>query len=98
VEGEGLVDAVALDMIGVSRSFSRGSDEQRVLDRVDLRVYESEFVALMGVSGCGKSTLLNIAAGFLSPTTGSVTCAGRPVAGPGPTVGSLRSAPRCFRG
>ncbi|MDX1300162.1 MAG: ATP-binding cassette domain-containing protein, partial [Pseudomonas sp.] len=31
-----------------------------VLERVNLRVEEGEFITLVGTSGCGKSTFLNM--------------------------------------
>lgn len=52
------------------------------LEGFDLAMSEGEFLAMVGTSGCGKTTLLNLAAGFLPPTSGSVTFEGRPVAGP----------------
>ncbi|MEY2469578.1 MAG: sulfonate transport system ATP-binding protein [Actinomycetota bacterium] len=47
------------------------------LDGINLSVRPGEFLCLVGASGCGKSTLLNLIAGLDSPTTGSVTVAGR---------------------
>ncbi len=55
-----------------------------VLENVNLSVQEGEFVCVIGHSGCGKSTLLNMVSGFNSPTSGSVTLHGNPIAGPGP--------------
>ena len=34
-----------------------------VLERVNLRVEEGEFITLVGTSGCGKSTFLNMLLG-----------------------------------
>src|SRR3974390_1735759 len=48
-----------------------GEVEVRALKDVDLDVYESEFVVLLGPSGSGKSTLLNILGGLDSPTGGT---------------------------
>ena len=64
--------AVAVD--GVTKRYPGGLV---ALDNISLSVAPSEFVCLVGASGCGKSTLLNLIAGLDSPTTGSVTVAGR---------------------
>ncbi|MFA6180479.1 MAG: ABC transporter ATP-binding protein [Candidatus Methylopumilus sp.] len=47
-----------------------------------IHVKPGEFVSIVGPSGCGKSTLLNAVAGFLKPTSGTVTVDGKPVHGP----------------
>jgi NitT/TauT family transport system ATP-binding protein len=57
------------------------------LDRISLEVKDREFLALLGPSGCGKSTLLYLLGGFLPVEAGSITVAGKPVAGPGPDRG-----------
>ena len=45
--------------------------ETVALNKMNLEVNESEFVAIMGPSGCGKSTLLNILGMLDEPTSGS---------------------------
>jgi NitT/TauT family transport system ATP-binding protein len=57
------------------------------LEHVSLEVREGEFLALLGPSGCGKSTLLYLLGGFLPIEIGTITVAGKPVAGPGPDRG-----------
>jgi len=52
-----------------------------VLRGVTLTVPESEIVALLGGSGSGKSTTLNAVSGFLRPTAGTITFAGRRIDG-----------------
>ena len=54
------------------------------LQNIDLTVAKGEFISLIGHSGCGKSTLLNLIAGLTTPTQGSLLCANREIAGPGP--------------
>src|ERR1700722_897190 len=49
------------------------------LARLDLRVADGEFLALLGPSGCGKTTLLRIVAGLESQTSGRVLIGGRDV-------------------
>jgi nitrate ABC transporter ATP-binding subunit len=55
-----------------------------VLDGIDLTVFESEFVCLIGHSGCGKSTLLDMVSGFRKPTSGEVRLQGKMISRPGP--------------
>jgi len=60
-----------------------GSTTAAALAGVNLSIADNEFVTLVGASGCGKSTLLRILAGLETHTSGSVSCDGKPVAGPG---------------
>jgi len=43
-----------------------------VVDRLDLDIYEGEFLSLLGPSGSGKTTCLMMLAGFESPTSGEI--------------------------
>jgi len=64
--------------------YDRDGESLPVLVDINLDVDDGEFVCLVGPSGCGKSTLLNAMAGFLSPTSGSVSIDGEMVTGPDP--------------
>lgn len=64
-----------LEIQDVSKSFSG----VKVLDRVDLNLYDHEVLALMGENGAGKSTLMNILSGNLSRDNGSITIQGTEV-------------------
>ncbi len=66
-----------LTMKGILKTYQDGAEKRRVLDHVELRVDEGEFVAIVGPSGCGKSTLLNIAGMMLSPDEGEITLCGK---------------------
>jgi putative ABC transport system ATP-binding protein len=54
------------------KSFTRGSEEIKVLQALNLDVAEAEFLTLMGPSGSGKTTLLNLIAGLDQPTSGEI--------------------------
>jgi nitrate ABC transporter ATP-binding subunit len=56
----------------------------KVLEDVNLTVYEGEFICIIGHSGCGKSTLLNMVAGFNKPTTGEIRLQNKLITKPGP--------------
>lgn len=62
---------VIMRVRGVTREFKNGDTVTRVLNGVNLDIYEGEFLVLLGESGCGKSTLLNIIGGMDHPTSGS---------------------------
>ncbi|GCE28283.1 ABC transporter ATP-binding protein [Dictyobacter alpinus] len=52
---------------------------KRVLDEVDLNVYQQEWVALIGANGMGKTSLASLAMGFQAPTHGQIQYEGRQV-------------------
>ena len=52
-----------------------------------LEVRPGEFVCLLGPSGCGKSTLVSAVAGFVKPTSGTITIDDALVTRPGPDRG-----------
>lgn len=56
----------------LTKTYRMGEVEVQALWSVDLDLYESEFVVLLGPSGSGKSTLLNILGGLDIPTSGQV--------------------------
>jgi NitT/TauT family transport system ATP-binding protein len=64
--------------------YSPESGAHHVLQDINLRLNEGDFVVLIGLSGCGKSTLLNLVAGFDRPSRGHVLVRGAEVDGPGP--------------
>jgi putative ABC transport system ATP-binding protein len=63
----------------LTKTYLLGDTVLHALDRVDLRVDEGDFVAIMGSSGSGKSTLMNILGCLDQPTSGSYILAGRDV-------------------
>lgn len=69
--GNSLIDIQALTQTFVSRK-----EHFTALKAVDLTINENEFFTLLGPSGCGKTTLLRAIAGFVYPTSGSITLHG----------------------
>lgn len=65
---------IVIDMKGIKKRFYIGTpNELEVLKGIDIKVYEGEFVAIVGASGSGKSTLMNIIGSLDRPTEGSYT-------------------------
>lgn len=60
----------------LSKVYSQGPEEVRVLEDVNLQVYAGERIAIVGSSGSGKTTLLNLLGGLDLPTRGDVLVAG----------------------
>jgi len=42
------------------------------VDRVNLHIYDKEYLSLLGPSGCGKTTLLRLIAGLVQPDEGEI--------------------------
>ncbi len=73
-----------IEIQGVEQTFKTKKGLFQALHNINLTVTKGEFVTLIGHSGCGKSTLLNLIAGLTMPTEGTLLCANREIAGPGP--------------
>ena len=69
-----------VQVTGVHKYFTRGSERIDVLKGVNLEIPQGDFVALMGPSGSGKTTLLNLLGGLDAPSGGSVEVAGTNIA------------------
>jgi len=73
---EGLV------LSGLGRKFG---DVDAVLG-VDLALKPGEFVSLLGPSGCGKTTTLRMIAGFIDPTSGTISLNGKVLSAPSGSI------------
>lgn len=65
----------------ISRSYPDNKGVLHVLDNVNLKIEDEQFVCLVGPSGCGKSTLLRILCGIETPDEGSVLLDGKDITG-----------------
>ena len=62
---------IIIDMEGIVKKFYIGMpNELTILKGIGLKVYEGEFVSIVGASGSGKSTLMNIIGALDRPTDG----------------------------
>jgi putative ABC transport system ATP-binding protein len=66
-----------LEVIGLTKTHSRGSEEVLALKGAAFELVAGEVVALVGRSGSGKTTLLNLLAGWEEPDDGRMIWLGR---------------------
>src|SRR2546421_11827362 len=76
-ESESATGRPYIALKGVSQTFRRDGTTTHALDRIDLKVAQGEFVAIVGQSACGNSTLLLLIAGLLLDNGGSLHVDGK---------------------
>ncbi|MCI6339168.1 MAG: ABC transporter ATP-binding protein [Prevotella sp.] len=70
---------VVIELQNVKREFLVGEETVHALRGVSFKIYEGEFVTIMGKSGSGKSTLLNQLGCLDTPSSGEYILDGVPV-------------------
>ena len=70
---------VVIELQDVRRNFLVGEETVHALRGVSFKIYEGEFVTIMGKSGSGKSTLLNQLGCLDTPSSGEYILDGVPV-------------------
>ncbi|SEC32765.1 NitT/TauT family transport system ATP-binding protein [Burkholderia sp. WP9] len=84
--GEQVAAATSEKLLAVERVNLEYRTRERIVRAthdVSFDVYGGDRFVLLGPSGCGKSTLLKAVAGFIEPTSGSISLDGQIVRGPG---------------
>ena len=56
----------------VAKFYQMGESVVKALDGIEFKVFEGEFVAIMGPSGSGKSTAMNLVGSLDTPTSGTI--------------------------
>ncbi len=64
-------NAPLIHLIDITKVYTMGQTEVRANDGINLKIYNGEFVAIVGKSGSGKSTIMNIIGALDVPTEGA---------------------------
>lgn len=72
-------DTPLIELNDIYKIYYMGDEEVHASDGVSLKIYEGEFVAIVGKSGSGKSTLMNIIGALDVPTEGEYYLGGENV-------------------
>lgn len=67
----------AIQLTNVNKFFGHDATRVHVLSGINFTASAGKMVLILGPSGSGKSTLLTIAGGLQTPTSGTVTVAGK---------------------
>lgn len=58
---------------------AQGRPQNRILDKVDLKLYRGQAIGVIGESGSGKTTLARAVAGLIAPFDGRIAFDGKPL-------------------
>jgi putative ABC transport system ATP-binding protein len=72
-------DGAAVSAVALTKTYTRGREQVRALDKATFEVRRGEFVAVVGPSGSGKTTLLNLVGCMDAPTSGTLQLRGAAV-------------------
>lgn len=63
----------------ISKTFGAGKSLKTAVDDVSFKIYDEEFISIVGGSGCGKSVLAKIMLGLYKPTEGKFLYRDHPI-------------------
>jgi len=87
---------VMLNIADLSKVYPTPKGPYVVLEGLNLKIGEGEFICIIGHSGCGKSTLLSMIAGLNEISKGAIILNNKQILGPGPDRGVVFQAPSLF--
>lgn len=70
-------DRILLEATDVLRQYHQSDEVITAVNRASMKVFEGEFIAIVGASGSGKSTLLHLLAGMDRPQAGNIVIRGQ---------------------
>jgi NitT/TauT family transport system ATP-binding protein len=73
----------------LTQHFISGDQKLEAYSKVSFSLKKGEFLSITGPSGCGKTTLLRTIGGFLPPTSGTISIAGKDIKEPGTHCGMV---------
>ncbi len=82
-----------LELSNLTKVYPTPTGDFVVLENLNLKIKEGEFVSIIGHSGCGKTTLLSMIAGLNPISGGQIILNGTPISGPGPDRGVIFQSP-----
>ncbi|EKQ56831.1 MULTISPECIES: ABC transporter ATP-binding protein [unclassified Clostridium] len=86
----------SVELKDVNLIYKNGKQYLNVLNDIDLKLFDDDFVCVLGPSGCGKTSLLNAIAGYNTDISGQVLINGVPHTKPNPDVGVVFQQPNIF--
>jgi len=86
----------SVELKDVNLIYKNGKQYLHVLNDVQLKLFNDDFVCVLGPSGCGKTSLLNAIAGYNTDISGQVLVNGIPHNKPNPDVGVVFQQPNIF--
>jgi putative ABC transport system ATP-binding protein len=69
-------DNPLIELEHITKTYIMGDTEFKAIDDINLKIYQGEFIAIVGKSGSGKSTMMNIIGALDVPTSGKYTLNG----------------------
>lgn len=86
----------SVELKDVNLIYKNGKQYLHVLNNIELKLFNDDFVCVLGPSGCGKTSLLNAIAGYNTDISGQVLINGIPHNRPNPEVGVVFQQPNIF--